>query len=83
MLIWPNTKYLLVFLNILVFTLWLFNSSPWKITIFNGKTIYKWTIFHGKLLNNQRVAPIECWLTWPSFWQPLATLATRNPSAPR
>ena len=28
-------------------TIWLFNSSPWNITIFNSKTIYKGAIFHG------------------------------------
>ena len=26
-------------------TIWLFNSLPWKITIFNGKIHYKWAIY--------------------------------------
>jgi hypothetical protein len=37
------------------FTIWLINSLPWKITIFNGKIIYKWTIYTMAMLNNQRV----------------------------
>jgi len=28
---------------------------PWKITIFNRETIYKWAIFHGYVSHNQRV----------------------------
>ena len=37
------------------FTIWLINSLPWKITIFNRKIIYKWTIYTMAMLNNQRV----------------------------
>ena len=40
-----------------MFTIWLFKSSPWKITIFDRSTIYKWVIFHGYVSHNQRVNP--------------------------
>ena len=54
-------------------------ENPWKSLRnggFNGKIIYKWTIFHGELLNNQTVlkktsqdellAPHSSWsLQWP------------------
>ena len=33
--------------------LWL--TVRWKITIFNGFTIYKWAIFHGYVSHNQMV----------------------------
>jgi hypothetical protein len=40
----------------LIYTLWLFHSSPWKITML---LIGKPSIIHGKLLNNQRVGDFK------------------------
>ena len=38
-------------------TLWLFNSSPWKITmpLIGKPSISMGHLYHGELLNNQRV----------------------------
>ena len=39
-------------------TLWLFNSSPWKITICNRLNhLFLWAIYTMAMLNNQRVMP--------------------------
>ena len=39
-----------------VYTLWSFNITIWKITIFNGKIHDKLAMFNSKLLNYQRVS---------------------------
>ena len=51
-------------------TLWLFNSSPWKITmpLIGKPSISMGHLYHGELLNNQRV--IQKWSNYPQFPDP-------------
>ena len=62
-------------------TIWLFNiamenpNHKWRFIA--GKIIYKWAIFHGELLNNQRVIPIEMEgspVLGQTLWRLVATL---------
>ena len=54
------------------------NSLPWKITIFNRDTIYKWAIYTMAMLNNQRVSPVfgsRFQWVWDGFSQVLVWFA--------
>ena len=46
---------------LMVITLWLFNSLPWKIITFNRHIIYKWAIFHSyvKYLEGKELSPLD------------------------
>ena len=56
-----------LFLLLIVWlTIWLFNSLPWKITIFkNGKpSISMGHLYHGYVSHNQRVTMVYCRYNW-------------------